>query len=241
MIIKNSLFVLFKGEKLKMKTFVIIPAAGSGKRFLAGIPKQFHKINGIEILVHTILKFQKAKKVDKIIVAVNKDFIGKVENLVKKYRLNKVVKVVEGGKERQDSVYSALKSIKAEPSDLICVHDAVRPLISSKEIDELIEFASKKKSVIAAKKAIDTVKTGSNFVEDTLDREKIWLVETPQIFTYKILNEAFEKAYEDKFYGTDESSLVERLGVKVYFYQVKGENRKITLKEDLSFARIFLK
>lgn len=241
MIIKNSLFVLFKGEKLKMKTFVIIPAAGSGKRFLAGIPKQFHKINGIEILVHTILKFQKAKKVDKIIVSVNKDFIGKVENLVKKYRLNKVVKVVEGGKERQDSVYSALKSIKAEPSDLICVHDAVRPLISSKEIDELIEFASKKKSVIAAKKAIDTVKTGSNFVEDTLDREKIWLVETPQIFTYKILNEAFEKAYEDKFYGTDESSLVERLGVKVYFYQVKGENRKITLKEDLSFARIFLK
>jgi len=224
-----------------MKTFVIIPAAGSGKRFLAGIPKQFHKINGIEILVHTILKFQKAKKVDKIIVAVNKDFIGKVENLVKKYRLNKVVKVVEGGKERQDSVYSALKSIKAEPSDLICVHDAVRPLISSKEIDELIEFASKKKSVIAAKKAIDTVKTGSNFVEDTLDREKIWLVETPQIFTYKILNEAFEKAYEDEFYGTDESSLVERLGVKVYFYQVKGENRKITLKEDLSFARIFLK
>lgn len=241
MIIKNSLFVLFKGEKLKMKTFVIIPAAGSGKRFLAGIPKQFHKINGIEILVHTILKFQKAKKVDKIIVAVNKDFIGKVENLVKKYRLNKVVKVVEGGKERQDSVYSALKSIKAEPSDLICVHDAVRPLISSKEIDELIEFASNKKSVIAAKKAIDTVKTGSNFVEDTLDREKIWLVETPQIFTYKILNEAFEKAYEDEFYGTDESSLVERLGVKVYFYQVKGENRKITLKEDLSFARIFLK
>jgi len=224
-----------------MKTIVIIPAAGSGKRFLFETPKQFLKINGIEILVHTILKFQKSKNVDKIVVAVNKDFIEKVENLVKKYRLTKVVKVVEGGKERQDSVYSALKSIKAEPSDLICVHDAVRPLISSKEIDELIDFATKKKAVIAAKKAIDTVKTGYNFVEGTLDREKIWLVETPQIFTYKILSEAFEKAYEDKFYGTDESSFVERLGVKVYFYQVKGENRKITVKEDLSFARIFLK
>lgn len=224
-----------------MKTIVIIPAAGSGKRFLFETPKQFLKINGIEILVHTILKFQKSKNVDKIVVAVNKDFIEKVENLVKKYRLTKVVKVVEGGKERQDSVYSALKSIKVEPSDLICVHDAVRPLISSKEIDELIDFATKKKAVIAAKKAIDTVKTGYNFVEGTLDREKIWLVETPQIFTYKILSEAFEKAYEDKFYGTDESSFVERLSVKVYFYQVKGENRKITVKEDLSFARIFLK
>ncbi len=224
-----------------MKTIAIIPAAGSGKRFFSETPKQFLKINGIEILVHTILKFQRAKNIDKIFVAVSKEYYNKVENLVKKYRLNKVIKIVEGGKERQDSVYSALKSINAEPNDLICVHDAVRPLISSKEIDELIEFAKRKKAVISAKKAIDTVKIGYNFVEGTLDREKIWLVETPQIFTYKILSEAFNKAYEDKFFGTDESSLVERLGVKVHIYQVKGENRKITLKEDLSFARIFLK
>jgi|YNPMSStandDraft_1061717.scaffolds.fasta_scaffold00541_12 2-C-methyl-D-erythritol 4-phosphate cytidylyltransferase len=224
-----------------MKTIAIIPAAGSGKRFFSETPKQFLKINGIEILVHTILKFQRAKNIDKIFVAVSKEYFNKVENLVRKYRLNKVIKIVEGGKERQDSVYSALKSINAEPNDLICVHDAVRPLISSKEIDELIEFAKRKKAVISAKKAIDTVKIGYNFVEGTLDREKIWLVETPQIFTYKILSEAFNKAYEDKFFGTDESSLVERLGVKVHIYQVKGENRKITLKEDLSFARIFLK
>lgn len=224
-----------------MKTIAIIPAAGSGKRFFSETPKQFLKINGIEILVHTILKFQRAKNIDKIFVAVSMEYFNKVENLVRKYRLNKVIKIVEGGKERQDSVYSALKSINAEPNDLICVHDAVRPLISSKEIDELIEFAKRKKAVISAKKAIDTVKIGYNFVEGTLDREKIWLVETPQIFTYKILSEAFNKAYEDKFFGTDESSLVERLGVKVHIYQVKGENRKITLKEDLSFARIFLK
>jgi len=224
-----------------MKTIAIIPAAGSGKRFFSETPKQFLKINGIEVLVHTILKFQRAKNIDKIFVAVSKEYFNKVENLVRKYRLNKVIKIVEGGKERQDSVYSALKSINAEPNDLICVHDAVRPLISSKEIDELIEFAKRKKAVISAKKAIDTVKIGYNFVEGTLDREKIWLVETPQIFTYKILSEAFNKAYEDKFFGTDESSLVERLGVKVHIYQVKGENRKITLKEDLSFARIFLK
>jgi len=224
-----------------MKTIAIIPAAGSGKRFFSETPKQFLKINGIEILVHTILKFQRAKNIDKIFVAVSKEYFNKVEILVRKYRLNKVIKIVEGGKERQDSVYSALKSINAEPNDLICVHDAVRPLISSKEIDELIEFAKRKKAVISAKKAIDTVKIGYNFVEGTLDREKIWLVETPQIFTYKILSEAFNKAYDDKFFGTDESSLVERLGVKVHIYQVKGENRKITLKEDLSFARIFLK
>jgi 2-C-methyl-D-erythritol 4-phosphate cytidylyltransferase len=224
-----------------VKTIVIIPAAGSGKRFLSDTPKQFLKINGKEILVHTILKFQKAKKVDKIIVSVNKDYFDRCKKLIKKFKLTKVIDIVEGGKERQDSVYLALKSIKAEPNDLICVHDAVRPLISSKDIDELIEFASKKKAVIAAKKAVDTVKTGFSFVETTLDRDKIWLVETPQIFTYKILSEAFAKAYEEGFLGTDESSLVERLGVKVYFYQIQSENRKITLRKDLEFAKLFLK
>ncbi|MGB9665501.1 MAG: 2-C-methyl-D-erythritol 4-phosphate cytidylyltransferase [Ignavibacteria bacterium] len=224
-----------------MKVIVIIPAAGSGKRFLSTTPKQFLKVNGKEILAHTLLKFQKAKNVDKVVVAVNQEYFDEVNRLIKKYKLKKVIDVVQGGKERQDSVYSALKTINAEPGDLICVHDAVRPLISSREIDEIIEFAKKKKAVIAAKKAINTVKTGINFVEDTLDREKVWLVETPQIFTYKTLIEAFKKAYEESFVGTDESSLVERLGVKVYFYQIKGENRKITLKEDLNFAKLFLR
>jgi 2-C-methyl-D-erythritol 4-phosphate cytidylyltransferase len=224
-----------------MKTIVIIPAAGVGKRFSSNTPKQFLKVNGKEIIIHTLLKFQKAKNVDKIIVATNEEYIDKVSRLVKKFKLNKVVNIIKGGKERQDSVYYALNSFKAEPNDLICVHDAVRPYISSREIEDLLDFAKKKKAAIAAKKAIDTVKTGFSYVEDTLDREKIWLVETPQIFTYKILTEAFKKAYDDNFIGTDESSLVERIGIKVYFYQVKGENRKITLKEDLNIAKLFLR
>lgn len=223
-----------------MKTIAIIPSAGVGKRFQSHLPKQFLKINGIEILVHTLLKFQRAKNVDEIVISSHKNFVDKTKRLCQKYRITKVKNIVIGGKERQDSVYEALKSLNAESNDLICVHDAVRPLISSKEIDELIEFARKKKSVIAAKKAIDTIKTGKSFVEETLERDKIWIVQTPQIFNYKILKKAFEKAYSEKFYGTDEASLVERLGMKVYFYQIKSENRKITLKEDFTFARYFL-
>lgn len=223
-----------------MKTIAIIPSAGVGKRYNSHLPKQFLKINGIEILVHTLLKFQRAKNIDEIVIASHKDFIGKTEKLCKKYQITKVKKIVIGGKERQDSVYEALKSIKAEENDLICVHDAVRPLIQSKEIDELIDFARKKKSVIAAKKAVDTIKKGDKFVEETLEREKIWIVQTPQIFTYNILKKAFEKAFAEKFYGTDEASIVERLGIKVYFYQIKSENRKITLQEDFIFARHFL-
>lgn len=223
-----------------MKTFAIIPSAGVGKRFNSRLPKQFMKINGIEILVHTLLKFQKARNVDEIIIASHKNFIDKTQKLVRKYNISKVKSIVVGGKERQDSVYEALKSIKASSNDLICVHDAVRPLISSKEIDELIDFARKKKSVIAAKKAIDTIKTGNKIVETTLDRNRIWLVQTPQIFTYQILKKAFDKAFEENFYGTDEASLVEKLGVQIYFYQLKSENRKITLQEDFFFARHFL-
>lgn len=223
-----------------MKTFAIIPSAGVGKRFNSRVPKQFMKINGIEILVHTLLKFQRAKNVDEIIIASHKNFIDKTKKLVRKYNISKVKNIIIGGKERQDSVYEALKFIKANSNDLICVHDAVRPLIKSTEIDELIEFARKKKSVIAAKKAVDTIKTGNKFVETTLDRDKIWLVQTPQIFTHQILKKAFDKAFEENFYGTDEASLVERLGVQIYFYQIKSENRKITLQEDFYFARHFL-
>ncbi|MFN4110744.1 MAG: 2-C-methyl-D-erythritol 4-phosphate cytidylyltransferase [Ignavibacteria bacterium] len=223
-----------------MKTFAIIPSAGVGKRFNSRVPKQFMKINGIEILVHTLLKFQRARNVDEIIIASHKNFIDKTQRLVKKYNISKVKNIVIGGKERQDSVYEALKSIRADSNDLICVHDAVRPLISSKEIDDLIKFARKKKSIIAAKKAIDTIKTGNKVVETTLDRNRIWHVQTPQIFTYQILKEAFDKAFEENFYGTDEASLVEKLGVQIYFYQIKSENRKITLQEDFNFARHFL-
>lgn len=223
-----------------MKTIVLIPSAGKGKRLKAPLPKQFLKVNKKEILIHTLLKFQKANRVDEIIIATDRKFLELTEKLVEKYKISKVSKIVIGGKERQDSVYHALLNCESSDNDLICVHDAVRPFISSKEIDEIIEFASKKKCVIAASKAIDTIKTGTEKVESTLDRNQVWLVQTPQVFTYEILKKAFDKAYNENFYGTDESSLVERLGVDIYFYQTREENRKITNQTDLEFARKFL-
>lgn len=223
-----------------MRTIVLIPSAGKGKRLNAPLPKQFLKVNRKEILIHTLLKFQKAKRVDEIIIATNKNFIDLTEKLIDKYSISKVSKIVVGGKERQDSVYQALLNCQASDNDLICVHDAVRPFIYSDEIDEIIKFATKKKCVIAASKAIDTIKTGTEKVELTLDRNQVWLVQTPQVFTYETLKKAFEKAYSENFYGTDEASLVERLGVEIYFYQTRGENRKITNQSDLELARKFL-
>ncbi len=222
-----------------MKTFVIIPSAGSGSRMKSSLPKQFIKIKGKEILAHTLEKFQNASLVNSIVISTRRDFIKKIELIVKRYNFTKVFDIVVGGKERQDSVYSAIKAIPADDKDLICVHDAVRPFITSEEIDQLIKFAKRKKAVLAAKRAVDTIKIGSLIVESTLDRNKIWIVQTPQIFSYGILIKAFEKAYNENFIGTDESSLVERLGSDIYFYELQSDNRKITIPYDLKYAKIF--
>ncbi len=233
-----------------MRVFTIIPAAGLGRRMNFSpdffgvdihLPKQFIKINGKEILVHTIEKFEEAKSVDSIFISVNFDFIELTKKLLRKYKFKKVIAVVQGGKERQHSVYNALCQIKAQPSDLICVHDAVRPFIFSDEIDEIISFGKKYKSVIAAVKSKDTVKSGKKFVEKTLDRDRVRLVQTPQIFTYEILKKAFNKAWKENFIGTDEASLVELLNKRIYFYEIKGENRKITTSADLDYAKSLLK
>ena len=230
-----------------MKVIAIIPSAGLGGRISSSaskkslLPKQFLKISGKEILIHTLEKFEKAKSIDEIIISSGKDQMKLAEKLVEKHKLRKVAKIVAGGKERQHSVYNAFQNVIAASSDLICVHDAVRPFISSIEIDEMISFAKKYKSVIAAVKANDTIKTGKYYVSKTLDRSKIWLVQTPQVFSFEILNRAFEKAWTENFIGTDEASIVERIGKRVYFFEIKGENRKITTTADLDYARFHLK
>lgn len=230
-----------------MKVIAIIPSAGLGRRISSStrtksiLPKQFLKISGKEILVHTLEKFEKAKSIDEIIISSGKDHMKFAEKLVDKHKIRKVAKIVAGGKERQHSVYNALRNVIAASNDLICVHDAVRPFISSVEIDEVVSFAKRQKSVIAAVRANDTIKTGKNYVSETLDRSSIWLIQTPQIFSFEILNKAFEKAWTENFIGTDEASIVERIGKRVYFFEVKGENRKITTTADIDYARFHLK
>ncbi|MBM4175857.1 MAG: 2-C-methyl-D-erythritol 4-phosphate cytidylyltransferase [Ignavibacteria bacterium] len=231
-----------------MRVIAIIPSAGLGRRIESSLkgkksylPKQFLKISGKEILIHTIEKFEQADFIDEILISSGREYLDHTSKLISKYKLKKVTTIVTGGEERQHSVYNAFKNSYASPSDLICVHDAVRPFISSIEINELILSAKKFKSIVAAVKASDTIKSGHSFVEKTLDRNKIWLVQTPQIFSYEILRKAFNRAWEQNFIGTDEASIVERIGRPVYFYEIKGENRKITTNLDLEYANFLLK
>jgi 2-C-methyl-D-erythritol 4-phosphate cytidylyltransferase len=160
--------------------------------------------------------------------------------VVDKFDLDKVKKLVCGGKKRQDSVYLGLKACPGNTS-VVAIHDAVRPLVTVEKISESIRMCEEKKAVVLAVPPKDTVKRGEGgWVISTLDRDKLWLTQTPQVFEYGLILDAYQKAEEDGFAGTDDSILVERLGYEVAILQGDYENIKITTAEDLAVAEMIL-
>ncbi|MFZ2325259.1 MAG: 2-C-methyl-D-erythritol 4-phosphate cytidylyltransferase [Ignavibacteriaceae bacterium] len=228
-------------------TIAIIPAGGKGLR--AGIafngnaiPKQYLKVNGKEIIVYTLQTFQKNKLIDRVIISAEPEYFTLLLNLVKQYEINKVKLIVEGGKTRQDSVYNALLSSEAESNDLIVVHDAARALLSQDILMGSILTAKKKGNALVCIKAKDTLINGKTTVDKYLNRDEVYYVQTPQIFKYKDLYKAMNKAYKEKYQGTDESMLIKRLGKKVHIVEGSVFNFKITAKEDVEmFRRIVIK
>jgi 2-C-methyl-D-erythritol 4-phosphate cytidylyltransferase len=218
-----------------MSCYIIIPAGGIGKRFGSKLPKQFYKINGKEIIIRTIEKFFMSRNVSGIYVAMNKKYLHHFENLLKKYDLTCEVVTVLGGKTRQDSVFNALEEINAHDEDIILVHDAVRPYLSVKLINKVIKHAEKKNTAVPVVSVNDTVKKvrNNNSIIKTLDRNEIKLAQTPQAFKYYILFNSYIVAHKNKFNGTDESSIVEYCGHKVYVIPGEENNIKITKKMDI--------
>lgn len=215
-----------------MKKIVIVPAGGKGTRSGFTEPKQFIKVKGKELIVYSLETFQKNKLVDEIIVATDPGFFKLLEKLKQKYRLNKLIKIVEGGKERQDSVFNALSSVSANRNDLIIVHDAARPLLPGKVLVDAIKTAEKKGNAVVCVKGNNTLVQGKNYVEDYIPRENVRYVQTPQIFRYGDLLKAINKAYKENFYGTDESMLIKRSGKRVNITEGSNINFKVTTKED---------
>ena len=225
-----------------MKTVAIIVAGGSGKRIEGNLPKQFLMLSGKPILVHTIEKFERCDLVDEIILVVPEDHLGYCsQSIVDKHTFSKIRKIAGGGKERQDSVYQGLKAC-SDSTSIVAIHDGVRPLISTMRISDSIELCRQKKAVILAVPVKDTIKqVEDGLVITTLDRGKLWLVQTPQVFEYKLIMEAHKKAREENFIGTDDSVLVERLGCEVSVLEGNYNNLKITTAEDLLVAEKLLK
>jgi 2-C-methyl-D-erythritol 4-phosphate cytidylyltransferase len=223
-----------------MKVTAIIAAAGAGRRMRLDRPKQLLVLHDTPILIYTIRKFDACRLVDNVIVAAPRESVEEVQNLVKGAGFSKPVLVVQGGDRRQDSVATAMLHLSPDTT-IVAVHDAVRPFVTIEEIEGVIREADRRGAAILAVPIVDTVKqVEKNAIESTLTREHLVLAQTPQVFRVEIIREAFERARRDEYYGTDESSLVERMGLPVSIVRGSERNIKITRPSDLTLARVFL-
>lgn len=220
---------------------VVFPAAGRGKRMQAGMNKAFMDLAGLPILVRTLLKFSACEAVDKLVVVVAEAEVAFVQRILQLVPGLKPWQVTVGGSERQYSVLNGIRCAGTE-AEIILVHDAARPLISEETILAVIEAAKEHGGAIAAVPAKNTIKlcNDQHQVVETPDRSKLWEVQTPQGFQREILLRANAQAEQDNFLGTDDASLVERLGEPVYIVESDYRNIKITTPEDILIAEAFL-
>jgi len=223
-----------------MKKIVIIPAGGKGTRTGFPKPKQFIKVKNKELIVYSLETFQRNKLVDEIIVSADPVYFKLIENLKRKYKLNKISAIVEGGKVRQESVFNALSFISADKNDLIIVHDAVRPLLPQNILTKAIKDAEEKGNSVVCIVGCNTLIRGKNYIKDYINRDNIFYVQTPQIFRYDDLLRAMKKAIKDNFLATDESMLVKRTGKKVNITEGSNLNFKVTTKADFQLLKLLV-
>jgi len=224
-----------------MRVVAIIPAAGAGRRMGSVVEKQFLHLRGIPILTYTIKVFDQSPGIDGIVLVVAPQQRQILETeVLGLHPCEKLLSVIDGGHERQDSVANGLRAIPLE-CEMVAVHDGVRPLVSVDLVEEVLKAAHHYGAAIAAMPAGDTVKQAENQkVVATLQRETIWLAQTPQAFHANLLREAYEKAARDRIVVTDDAALVERIGVPVHLVHGSTENIKVTTPSDLLLAEAIL-
>jgi 2-C-methyl-D-erythritol 4-phosphate cytidylyltransferase len=233
-----------------MKVIVIIPAAGLGTRMAspgkkAAASKQFLEINGTPIVFHTLRVFAWNRQVSQIVVALRKNEMERFSRQLEKEKLAAKVEIVEGGEHRQHSVGNALNYVKAAADDVVLVHDAVRPFVDDEIIAGVIQEVERHGAAIAGLPAVDTIKQVERAAEgaiitSTIPRERVVQAQTPQGFRYALIKRAFDSAAADGFIGTDEASLVERLGESVWVVMGSARNIKITAPADLELAEFLM-
>ncbi|HXW54305.1 MAG TPA: 2-C-methyl-D-erythritol 4-phosphate cytidylyltransferase [Candidatus Cybelea sp.] len=231
-----------------MKRIVaIVPAAGLGTRMGASVPKQFLELDGMPLVIFTLRRLATSAAITHFFIAARADDMAALEDKVAKAALGRPARVIHGGDTRQQSVANALSQV--DPStEIVLVHDAVRPFVTREQVDRLVAEAGARDAAILGVPAIDTVKEvkRTSLPEDvalitaTIPRERIVLAQTPQAFSYTLLRDAFRKAQEDGVTGSDEAQLVERLGHDVFVVLGSQRNLKITRPSDMDLARFYL-
>lgn len=219
----------------KKKTAVIIAAAGTGKRMGSSIPKQYLKIGGEPILLKSIRAFCDNKEIDWIVVVTNGDYIQACLEMKDRYGLDKIQAVIEGGEERQDSVYRAIVEIDrlCPEIEYVLVHDGARPFVRQETINAVLEAAEEKGAAVACVPVKDSIRQEKDGESANLPRQRLYAVQTPQGFQKEILRKAYEQAFADGYYGTDDATLAERIGQSVALVRGTYDNIKITTREDM--------
>lgn len=217
---------------------VIIPAGGAGRRLGGTTPKQFLKIGAYPIIAITVRAFDRLPRVGEIIVVVPPGQAARTRRILDAAGCRKVTALVEGGKERQDSVRIGLARITGEPA-VVLVHDAVRPFVSRTVVEAVIRDAARYGAAVVGVRVKDTIKTEGEggFYRETLPRHLLWAVQTPQGFDRHLIEKAHARALREGFIGTDDAMLVERMGLPVRIVEGEYGNVKITTREDLLAAR----
>jgi len=226
-----------------MKVDAIIVSAGKGQRFMEGRKKQFFLLADKPILTHTLDKFENCPLIDSILLVVGQEDMDYcLKEIIEKNRYRKISQIVPGGKRRQDSVKNGMDALSRD-ANIVVIHDGVRPFVTRGMIEDSIHSAQRFGAVVLAMPVKETIKIANadGTVLKTLDRESLWQVQTPQTFQAHVIKEAYQKATENGFVGTDDASLVERLGMKVHILPGSYTNIKITTPEDLILANLFLR
>lgn len=223
-----------------MTTTVIIPAAGLGTRFNAFIPKQFTLLNGIPIIIHTLKLFNNNPNIHSIVLAVAKDQLELIQELIETYTITKITDIVIGGGERQHSVMSALESPTVTKADVILIHDAVRPFASDFLVNSIINSASELGAVIPIMQPKETIKQirTKNIILHTLNRAELCMAQTPQGFRRTVIYDAYQYIKSHKILTTDDASVVESSGGTVHFIKGEENNIKITTPLDFKLAQL---
>jgi 2-C-methyl-D-erythritol 4-phosphate cytidylyltransferase len=225
-----------------MKTTALIVAAGNSVRFGGETPKQFVMVAGAPLLAWTIVRFEMAERIDDIVLVVAEDRLEQVlDSINDDQRPTKVVKAIAGGASRQQSVLFGLESLP-ESTELVAIHDGARPLTSPQDIDAVVEAASIHQAAILASRVSDTVKrVDDSQIVATLDRNHLWLAQTPQVFERELILEAHARAASERIEVTDDAALVEAAGHNVCVIESTSINLKVTTPEDLRIVEALLK
>lgn len=225
------------------RVVALIPAAGRGRRMGSEVPKTSLPLGGIPLLKHTLLKFETCREIAEVVPLVPAEEVPFwEEEILQKAEVKKVRRILAGGEERQDSVFLGLQAIAGE-AEIVVIHDGARPFVSPELIKKTLAEMENFQAVITALPAEDTIKEISPRKEviKTLERNSLWLIQTPQTFTYSLIFYAHEIARKENIFGPDDATLIERLGIPVRVIEGSRLNFKITTPEDLLLAEALLK